>query len=332
MNLIEKIKDKARKDLKTLVLPEATDERVIRAADRIAKEGFAKEIILLGEEEKIYRDAQQYGVKLKGVKIIDPVKSRKMDEYAQVYYELCKDKNITLEVATETIKDPLYFGPLMVKVGDVDAMVTGSVSTSAVVIRITLQIIGRPSKTSVVSGFFIMIVPDCSYGEDGIMAFADAAVNPNPNSRQLADIAISTAQEFNRLTGVTPRVAMLSFSTKGSTEHKMVDKVVEATRIVKETHPEILIDGELQPDAALVPFVAKRKAPSSSVAGKANVLIFPDLNSANIGYKLVERLAKAEAYGPFLQGLNRSISDLSRGCSVDDIVNISAIALVRGIG
>ena len=334
MDLIESIKTKARKNQKTIVLPEALDERILKASVRIAKERFAKEVILLGEKEIIFKNAKKCGVSLDGIKVIDPVftkgeESEKKDEFTEIYYELRKDKGITKEEAAKIIRNPLYYGAMMVKLGKVDVMVAGAANTTANVIRAALQIINRRSKTDVISSCFIMIVPDCEYGENGILAFADAGVIPSPNSRQLADIAITTAKTFKLLTSCDPKVAMLSFSTKGSAQHRMVDKVIEATGMVKEKNPEILIDGELQPDAALVPFIAKRKAPNSPVAGMANVLIFPDLSSANIAYKLVERLAKAKAYGPLIQGLSKPISDLSRGCSVEDIVDISAITLVR---
>lgn len=341
MDFIERIKNRAKRDLKTLVLPEAMDERVIRAAERILQEGFTKSIILLGEEEKIHLKARKCGVGLDGIKIIDPAfpggfpygeESKKKGEYADLYYQLRKYKNISIETATETVKNPLYFGALMVRTGEADTLVAGSVSPTSCMLRAALHVIDKTSKTGIVSSCFIMVIPECEYGTDGILAFADAGVVPNPNPQQLADIAISTAQTFSRLTVAIPKVAILSFSTKGSAQHRLVDKVIEATKIAKEINPEIQLDGELQSDSALVPFVASKKCPTSPIAGNANVLIFPDLNSGNIAYKLVERLAKAKAYGPLIQGLAKPISDLSRGCSVDDIVDISAITLARAQG
>lgn len=330
MNFIERIKNKAKEGPKTLVLPEAMDERVLKAAEKIVGEGFAKGVILLGEEEKIRDEAQKCGVSLEGIKIINPIKSEKRSEFAGIYYQLRKHKNVTLADAEEAVKDPLYFGSLLVRTQDADTLVAGAVNTTSNVLRAALHVIDRTSKTGIVSSCFIMILPNPEYGKGGgILAFADAGVVPNPNSQQLADIAISTAYTFKRLTGCEPRVAMLSFSTKGSARHRMVDKVIEATKIAKENNPEILIDGELQSDAALVLSIAKRKVPDSPVAGKANVLIFPDLNSGNIAYKLVEHLAGARAYGPLIQGITKPISDLSRGCSADDIVDISAITLAR---
>lgn len=338
MDLIERIKKKAKEDLKTLVLPEAMDERVLRAAERIVDEGFAGEVILLGEVEAISKEAQKCGVSLNRIKIVDPAEgpggeeSYKKDEFANIYYELRKKKGITPEDAAEIVKDPLYFGSLMLKAGDADALVAGSDSPTSSMLRAVLQSLDRTSESGIVSSCFIMVVPDCEYGADGILAFADSAVVPDPSPQQLADIAVSTATTFKAITGNQPEVAMLSFSTKGSAKHRLVDKVIEATKLAKESNPEIVLDGELQGDAALVPFVAEKKAPSSHVAGRANVLIFPDLNTGNVVYKLVERLAKAKAYGPLIQGLKRPTSDLSRGCSVDDIVDISAITLVRAQG
>lgn len=331
MALIDVIKSKAKNNLKSLVLPEAKDQRILKAAEIIVSEGFASSVTLLGDEKSIYENAQKYHVSLNGIKIIDPQKSSKIDVFSQIYYEArkAKEPEITIKAATEMVKDPLFFGTSMIKTGQADALVAGAVNTTSKVLRATLRLLERTSKTGIVSSCFIMIVPNCEYGEKGIMAFADSAVVPDPKPQQLADIAISTANTFKVLIGSTPKVAMLSFSTKGSTKHRLVDKVIEATNIVRKSNPELLIDGELQVDAALVPFVAKQKAPSSNIAGKANVLIFPDLGAANIAYKLVERLAKAKAYGPLLQGLNKPISDLSRGCSINDIVDISAITLLR---
>lgn len=333
MNLIEKIKEKAKQNLKSLVLSEAHDERILKAAGIIMAEGFASKVILTGDEKNITESMTKLGISLKGIEIVNPAKSDKLDTFAQVYYDLrkVKEPDLTIESAKTIIMDPEYFGALMVKEGLADALIAGADNTTAKIVRVSLQIIDRISKDGVVSSCFIMVVPDCDYGENGIIAFADSAVVPNPNARQLAGIAANTAQTFNVLTGCAPKVAMLSFSTKGSAKHRMVDKIVEATKLAKENNPDILIDGELQPDAALVPFIAEKKAKDSPVAGSANVLIFPNLDSGNIAYKLVERLAKAKAYGPLIQGLKKPISDLSRGCSVNDIVDISAITLVRAL-
>jgi len=329
MNLMDNIKDKARKNPRILVLPESADERTLKAAEKISKEGFAKKIILLGDKEKIYKNAVSLGVSIKDIVIINPDNSEKKEEYSLLYFQLRRDKDITADFAEETIKNPLFFGSMMIRQGDADAMVAGAMNTTANVVRAGLQIIGMSSNETLVSSCFMMIVPDCPYGENGILAFADAGIVPDPNPQQIAHIAAATANTFRILTGHKPIVAMLSFSTKGSAKHKMIDKVIEAVEIAKKNNPELLVDGELQPDAALVPSVAEKKAHNSSVAGKANVLIFPDLNSGNIAYKLVQRLAKARAYGPLLQGLKRPISDLSRGCSTGDIIDISAITLLR---
>ena len=327
MNLIEKVKDLVKQDPKTLVLPEAKDTRTLKAAAQIVSEGFAKKVILLGSEKEIQEKAKSCAASLDGIEIIDHLKSEKKAAYAESYFQLRKGKKVSFQSAIKIVENPLSYGTFMVREGDADSMVAGAINTTANVLRAAIHIIGTAPGIKVVSGSFIMIVPNCDYGENGILAFADSGVIPDPNPRQLADIAISTARTFQLLIGEQPRVAMLSFSTKGSAKHWLADKVIEAAKIVKENNPDIVIDGELQPDAALVPAIGKRKAPDSSVAGKANVLIFPDLNSGNIAYKLVERLAKAKAYGPLIQGLNIPISDLSRGCSVTDIVEISAIIL-----
>ena len=331
MSFIDNIKQRAIENKKNIIFPESTDDRVVLAASKIAEKGFAKSVNLLGDKDSVSEISKRCNVSLDGVNIIDHLNTVKIDEYANIYCELCKQKGheVTPEDAKEAVKDPLYYGMIMVHQGEMDVLVGGAVNTTANVIRASLRVIGTKTREDVVSSCFIMIVPDCDYGEKGILAFADAGVIPSPNSRQLAKIAITTAETFNLLTGCRAQVAMLSFSSKGSAKHRLIDRVVEATKIAKETDPNLIIDGELQPDAAIVPVVAQRKAPESPVAGKANVLIFPDLNSGNICYKLVERLAKAKAYGPLIQGLVKPISDLSRGCSVDDIVDISAITLAR---
>ncbi len=328
MDLIKKLRDDAKAANKTIVLAEGEDERVIKAASILLQEKIAN-IVLLGNEEEIDKLAE--GLDISGVQIIDPNLSPKADEYASLLFELRKHKGMTMEQASELVKDTVWYGTLMVKKNDADGMVAGALHATGDVFRPAFQIIKTAPGISVVSSAFIMIVPNKDYGNDGIMLFSDCAVNPNPDASQLAEIAIASAGTWKVLIGGEPRVAMLSFSTKGSARHEMVDKVVEATNIAKEIAPDIPIDGELQLDAAIVPEVAKLKAPDSKVAGNANILIFPELEAGNIGYKLVQRLAKAEAIGPITQGLAMPINDLSRGCSVDDIVNVTAITALQAI-
>lgn len=317
--LMEEIKEKARKQRKTIVLPEAHDERVIQAAGEITKEGFCS-IILLGDENKIREDANKLNIDLSGVRIINPLKSDKLSDFTNIYFNLRKSKGVDFEKAKETMKNNLFFGAMMVREGMADGFVGGSASPTADVLRAGIHCVGMPEGISTVSSFFLMI------WQEKVFAFADCAVVPNPTEEQLADIAISTADNFSKLVGDEPRVAMLSFSTKGSAEHEMIDKVRKATEIVKKKRSDIKIDGELQFDAAIVEKVGKSKAPGSEIAGKANVLIFPDLNAGNIGYKIAQRMGGAEAIGPIVQGLRKPVFDLSRGCSVDDIVGTAAIA------
>ena len=328
MELMNKILEAAKADKKRIVLPEGTEERTIKAAGEIQKQGFAYPI-LIGEEDVILEKAKDLTVDLTGVEIIDPVKSDRLEAYIESFYELRKNKGMTMSKAEKIVKDPLYFGTMMVKLDDADGMVSGAVHTTGDLLRPGLQIIKTAPGVSVVSSFFIMLVPGSKYGENGMLLFADCAVNPNPNEDQLASIAIATADTAKNLCKVEPKVAMLSFSTMGSADHDLVTKVRVATEKAKEMRPDLLIDGELQLDAAIVKEVASQKAPNSKVAGNANVLVFPDLQAGNIGYKLVQRFANAEAIGPVCQGFAKPINDLSRGCSVEDIVKVVAITAVQ---
>jgi phosphate acetyltransferase len=319
--LLKQIKENAAKLNKTLLLPESHDERVLKAAEIIMNEGFAK-VLTIGSEDKIQTDAQKLSVKLNGLKIIDPEKSEWFKDFSNSYYELRKKKGMTPEQASEVMKRDLFFGAMMVRNGMVDASVAGSTASTADVMRAGIQIVGMSEGISIVSSFFLMVFPDKNF------SFADCAVVPNPDAGQLADIAISTADNHKKLTGEEPYIAMLSFSTKGSAEHELVDKVRTATSIVMQKRPDLNVDGELQFDAAVVESIGVKKAPGSKVAGKANVLVFPDLQAGNIAYKIAQRWGKAEAVGPMVQGLRKPYFDLSRGASVDDIVNTSAIALL----
>ncbi len=318
--LMESIAVNAAKRKKTLLLPESHDDRVLQAAEKIVQRGMAS-VITLGNEEKIRAQAAKLGVNLQGVRIIDYLKSDKFSDLANIFFNLRKHKGMTIEKARETLQRDLFYGAMMLREGMADASVAGSFASTGDVMRAAIQCVGMKEGVSTVSSFFLMIFPEITY------SFGDCAVVPNPTAPQLADIAISTADNHKVLTGETPYVAMLSFSTKGSAEHELVDKVREATKIVKEKRPDLTVDGELQFDAAIVDSVGKKKAPGSPVAGQANVLIFPDLQAGNIGYKIAQRLGKAEAIGPINQGLKKPFFDLSRGCSVDDIVYTAAIAL-----
>jgi len=326
MEFIQKIRQRAKASPKTIVLAEGNDERVLKAAEIVTKEKIAK-IVLLGNPKELESRAKD--VDLSAIDIVDPATAPKAREYTNLLYELRKHKGMTEEKAAELIKDPIWFGTLMVKSKDVDGMVAGAATATGDVFRPAFQVVKTAPGIGVVSSAFMMIVPNCEFGSNGHLLFADCAINPNPDSKQLAEIAIATAKTWKALMDDEPKVAMLSFSTKGSAQHELVDKVVEATKILREHAPELLADGELQADAALVPKVASSKAPGSNVAGQANILVFPDLNAGNIGYKLVQRLAKAEAVGPISQGLAAPINDLSRGCSVEDIVNVVAITALQ---
>lgn len=328
MSFIEEIKNRAKKHIKTVVLPEATDIRILEAADTILKEGFAN-IVLLGEKEEILKMANENKFDLSLATIINPMQSEKYEEYAQALYELRKAKGMDYDKAKELIKDTVYFGMMMVKQGDADGLVSGAIHSTADTLRPALQILKTAPNTKLVSAFFLMIVPNCEMGENGTFVFADCGLNSHPNEEELSEIAISSAKSFEQLTGKQSKVAMLSYSTHGSATSDSTKKVISATNLVKEKVPELLIDGELQLDAAIIPEIAKSKAPNSIVAGQANTLVFPNLDAGNIGYKLVQRLAKAEAYGPLCQGIAKPVNDLSRGCSASDIVGVVAITAVQ---
>jgi phosphate acetyltransferase len=318
MEFLQGILEKASKRRKTIILPESSDERVLKAAEVLTKKNIVS-VITLGKEETIRADAEKLGIDLSGVRIIDQEKSDKLGDFTNIYYNLRKKKGITIEQARETLKRDLFFAAMMVKEGMADGSVSGSISSTGDVMRAGIQCIGMPEGISIVSSFFLMVKPE------KVFSFADCAVVPNPDTKQLADIAISTADNHKKLTDEEPYVAMLSFSTKGSAIHEHVDKVIEATKLVKEKRPDIKVDGDLQFDAAVIDSIGTRKAPHSDVAGRANVLIFPDLDAGNIGYKIAQRWGKAEAVGPMVQGLKKPFFDLSRGCSVEDIVNTAAI-------
>lgn len=317
--LLKNIRDKASAARKTLVLPESHDERVLRAAEMLTKEKTAA-VITLGNEEKIRLDAENLKINLTGIRVIDPVKSEKLSDFTNIFYNLRKHKGITIGQAKETITRDIFFAAMMVREGLAHASVSGSFATTADVTRAGIFCVGLEQGISILSSFFLMVYPGKVY------SFADCAVNPNPDSSQLADIAISTADNHKKLTGEEPYIAMLSFSTKGSAEHELIDKVRQATKLVQDKRSDLKVDGELQFDAAIVESIGKKKSPGSPVAGRANVLVFPDLNAGNIGYKIAQRLGGAEAIGPINQGLKKPFFDLSRGCSVEDIVNTAAIA------
>ncbi|MCR5428982.1 MAG: phosphate acetyltransferase [Lachnospiraceae bacterium] len=327
MSFIDDIKVRARKSIKTIVLPEAEDRRVLEAAATTLKEGNAK-IVLLGDPADIAKLGE--GLDLSAATIINPKTADKLQAYIDKLVELREKKGMTPELARESLTtDYTTFAVMMVKMGDADGVVSGACHSTANTLRPCLQILKTAPGVKSASAFFLMIVPNCEYGENGVFVFADCGLNQNPDPEQLAEIAAQSAKSFEMLTGKSARVAMLSHSSKGSAKHDDVTKVVEATRIAKETYPDVMLDGELQLDAAIVPSVGASKAPDSPVAGKANVLVFPDLDAGNIGYKLVQRLAKAEAYGPVMQGIAAPVNDLSRGCFAEDIVGVIAITAVQ---
>lgn len=332
MDLLDKIKARAKSHKKRIVLPEGLEERTLKAADELLRDGIA-EIILLGNKEAIKKEAENAGLKnINKATIIDPLSHEKKDEYIDLMVEIRKHKGLTREEASSLIEDPLYLATLMIKNGDADGEVAGAMNATGDVLRPAFQYVKTLPGISVVSGAFIMLLKDKEFGEDGIIVFADCAVHPNPTEKELAEIAVATAATTRAIAGFEPRVAMLSFSTMGSARHEMVDKVVNATKLAREMAPDLQIDGELQADAAIIESIGRKKAPGSSIAGKANVLVFPSLDVGNIAYKLVQRLAHAEAIGPVLQGMAAPINDLSRGCSVSDIVNLAAITANQAAG
>ena len=332
MELLEQIKMNARRHNKMIVLPEGTEERTLKAADAVLAEGIAR-ITLLGNPEEIRDMANSFGLKnIEKAIIIDPVDHSKKQQYIDLMVELRKSKGLTREEALKLIEDPLYLGVMMIKSGDADGEVAGARNTTGDVLRPAFQIVKTAPGISVVSGAFIMILKDKEFGADGIIVFADGAVHPDPTDKELAEIAVATARTTRDIVGVEPKVALLSFSTMGSAKHPLVDKVVSATKMAKEMAPEFMFEGELQADAALIEAIGRKKAPGSKIAGKANVLVFPNLECGNIAYKLVERLAHAQAIGPVLQGMAAPINDLSRGCSVSDIINVVAITANQAAG
>lgn len=328
MSFIEQIKERAKTEIKTIVLPEATDQRILEAAQVVKNDGYAK-VILIGNEDEVKKIANDKKIDIEGIKIVDPSKSEKKEEYANKLYELRKAKGMTEEQAQKLILEPVYFGMMMVKLNDADGLVSGAAHSTSDTLRPALQILKTAPGTKLVSAFFVMVVPNCEYGSNGTFIFADSGLNEEPDSEKLSEIAISSSKSFEQLVGDQAKVAMLSYSTYGSAHSASTEKVVEATKLVKEKAPELTVDGELQLDAAIIPEVAEFKAKGSPLKGQANVLVFPDLGAGNIGYKLVQRLAKAEAYGPLCQGIAKPVNDLSRGCSSQDVAGVIAITAVQ---
>jgi phosphate acetyltransferase len=328
MAFIDDIKNKAKKDIKTIILTESEDIRVLEAAAKVKQEGFAN-VILIGNEEDAKKRAKANNIDISGIPVINPETSERYEEYVNAFYELRKAKGMTEEKAREMLKDNMYFGTMMVKLGHADGLVSGACHSTANTLRPALQILKTAPGTKLVSAFFLMVVPDCKYGENGVFIFGDSGLVENPTADELSEIAISSSKSFKQLTGKESKVAMLSYSTYGSAHSELTEKVIEATKLLKEKMPDLICDGELQLDAAIVPEINASKAPGSPLKGEANTLIFPNLDAGNIGYKLVQRLAKAEAYGPLCQGIARPVNDLSRGCNSDDIVGVVAITAVQ---
>jgi phosphate acetyltransferase len=326
MNFLEQISLRAKSDIKTIVLPESEDIRTIKAAAMVQEQGIAN-IILVGNENNIKKLAGDLDISK--AKIVDPLNSDKFEDYVNTFYELRKAKGVTLEKAREIMMDYVYYATMMVKKGDADGMVSGAAHSTADTVRPSLQILKTKPGTKLASSFFIMVVPDCEYGHNGTFVYSDCGLVENPNAEDLSEIAIEAANSFKQLVQAEPIVAMLSYSTYGSAKSELTEKVVKATELAKGKAPNLKLDGELQADAAIVAAIGKSKAPGSEIAGQANVLVFPDLNAGNIAYKLTQRLAKAEAYGPILQGIAKPVNDLSRGCSAEDIVGVVAITAVQ---
>lgn len=330
MSFIEEIKNRAKKELKTIILPESEDIRILQATEKVMKEQYAK-IILIGDENKINEKAKANNINLGDAKIVNPETDENYNKYVDLLYNLRKHKGMTEEEAKELVLNPVYYGMLMVKDEDTEAdgLVSGAAHSTSDTLRPALQILKTAPDTKLVSAFFVMVVPDCKYGENGVFVFGDCGLNENPNAEQLSEIAISSSNSFKQLIGEEPKVAMLSYSTYGSAHSELTEKVIEATNLVKQKNLDLCVDGELQLDAAIIPEVAEFKAKGSKLQGQANTLIFPDLNAGNIGYKLVQRFAKAEAYGPLCQGIAKPVNDLSRGCSSDDVAGVVAITAVQ---
>ena len=330
MNFIERVKNRAKKEIKTIVLPEAEDIRTLKATQIALKEKYAH-IVLVGNEEKIIQKAKENNLNIDEAIIVNPQTSQDYEKYVQLLYELRKNKGMTIEQAKQLVLNPVYFGMLMVKDEETkaDGLVSGAAHSTADTLRPALQILKTAPDTKLVSAFFVMVVPNCEYGDNGTFIFGDAGLNENPNPDQLSEIAISSSKSFEQLVEKEPKVAMLSYSSHGRAHSELTEKVIEATKLLKEKEPNLIADGELQLDAAIIPEVAASKAPTSPLKGEANVLIFPNLDAGNIGYKLVQRLGKAEAYGPLCQGIAKPVNDLSRGCSAEDIAGVIAITAVQ---
>ena len=329
MSFIENMKEEAKKEIKTIVLPESEDLRTLKATQIVLEEGFAN-IVLIGDADDIKKQAEENNIDLTGAQIVNPATSNNFSRYANDLYELRKNKGMTLKQAKELLmQNSRYFATMMVKEGDADGFVSGASHPTSDTLRPALQILKAAPGTKLVSAFFVMVLPDKQYGEDGVFIFADSGLNEYPDSEALSEIAISSSKSFKELIGKEPKVAMLSYSTHGSANSPLTDKVVEATKLLKEKAPDLICDGEIQLDAAIIPEVAERKAPGSPLKGNANILIFPDLDAGNIGYKLTQRFGHAEAYGPLCQGISKAVNDLSRGCSSEDIAGVVAITAVQ---